>query len=775
MNIIQVENEGNKVAATLSGPGSDRLKLRLLVRFFQKIEKLGFDICRSYYLEFSSSFFAFIQESSLLHTAPDYLIKVTTLLDVFQIKFQNEIDHEKVSQCKIVVERALIQTWFVIGEWKHGIRLLEKSTGEEIGIEEKKKVEKLEESQPGPSQQVLAICSILREKYPQSYSICREILDGWTHEFFTPGDRNINLLLVEKENSEVALGEESGIMIQMGLRVKMRPKDVEEDLIRFNNEFQLSGGGDLHRIRDNIATVRSRLELNFPKELVNRHYSFHFSLPEKNALYMGDSWGCILSLLAYCGMINAYYGQVLVLLNPESTITGVVDMHSNLLAVDENGLKAKIRAAFFSPVKRFIVPWNNINVAMQYLNSLHQKYPNRHLMLESAETLGQLIDDRNIVTQKKLTLPRKVAFEIKRIPKSAVILLGGLLTILLLFMLLDWGKDSNPADFEVIGQYLVVKNIAGDELWAHDFGVPLDFELYDMPSLYHRIVLIKDLDGDKKNEVLLGTHEVTRPELSGRLFCFSSQGKLLWKYKVGKQMTHGGETRHDHYRIEHISVVDLFNDGTKKIVITTMHTYDFPSSLLLFDPNGQLLGEYWNSGRFNSIEMADLDGDGIKEIIIAGQNNETRGAILAILDPRQMWGTSPQDPSGNYYTTDVPKGMEKYYLRFPHSAFQKGKMSDVLCKLVLHDGFFIATMNNINMYESRQKVFTQCQMFDYTLNFNLQILDVAFTDPYLDQHKKYFDRLPTEDERVKLKRVQYWDGENWVYETCMNMYWRERQ
>ena len=89
MKIVQIEKLRMKCVETLSSKVSDRIKLRTLVRFFNNIGgEAEFDLRRSYYLEFSSSLFSLINEYSIIHSDPEYLLRISDLLSIYSSRFQ---------------------------------------------------------------------------------------------------------------------------------------------------------------------------------------------------------------------------------------------------------------------------------------------------------------------------------------------------------------------------------------------------------------------------------------------------------------------------------------------------------------------------------------------------------------------------------------------------------------------------------------------------------------------------------------------------------------
>ena len=215
---------------------------------------------------------------------------------------------------------------------------------------------------------------------------------------------------------------------------------------------------------------------------------------------------------------------------------------------------------------------------------------------------------------------------------------------------------------------------------------------------------------------------------------------------------------------------NLFGGIHCQIILYVAHWPYFPSNITILDTDKNVVGEYWNSGRLHSIEFLDFNGDGIKEIITGGENNETHGAVLAILDPRNMWGSSPQDSTKSYFTNSVPRGSEKYYIRFPNSPFFRGRISDTITRIRCYEDKFIVVIANEAMFKRKKNVY-ECGMFEYTFDFQLNLIKFQYSDPFFDQYTDIFSTTPTQETVSYMKRIKYWDGDNWVEKAVMNRYW----
>ena len=761
MKIVEIEKKRSQIAEILESPSSPRFQLRILVDFLYQIRsRTRFDIVRSYFLEFSSPFYNLISDHSMLHTDPEFMIQIRELIDLYMTHFQKEIDETRLTQCRKSVNYMLIRIWLILGEWGKAIEELTTLTGETIPDGSLGYLVSHHDSY----EQSSVFCASMQEDCPKSQAICRRIQDNWELDYRSLKSDRMHLLFVENTPSKITSDINGGIMLPLLVKTRIRPRDAEEDLVKFNNEVLPTSGEFGHRVRDAVSAARSSLETRRFYRVTSKYYYFQFSMPDKSPLFEGDSWGCALAVMAHTAMINTYFQQHLHAVNSETVINGGVDLHGGLLPVNEEGLQAKIRTAFFSPIKRLIIPWNNMAYAMECLEILRRRYPRRHLILESAENLNQLVQDRNLVTRKRLTPARRLTSSLRRQKGKLAWALSGLLLIFLVFSINTRGRiwiDRNPATYEIIGQYLIVRNLEGKDLWKYDFSVPLTRQYYFKPA---QNVKLKNIDNDEKYEVLIGIYEYNHPETSGHLFVFDNEGSLMLKLKTGREITFGKRSYADHYRIAYVDVVDVESDGKKELVTISHHFPDFPCCVNIWDLNGNKLSEYWHAGHIDRAYFFDLDGDGTSEMFLLGQNNEYRCAVLAVLPPQHHDGISPQSETGQYYTKDIPRAREIHYIRFPQSDIIRVLGgNDQAYKIQKQNNRYQVAIANKKVTDVRDLETANILYYYFNKNFRLENLIISnnYKQAYYRATGQQIDIVQAEE---RLSRLLYYDGERWSYD-----------
>jgi len=771
MNIIQIEKERNWIAELLTSSASPVYRLQILISFLKKYkERAGMNTMQSFFLEFSSPLFQLISEYTLKYADPLYQNSVLDILNLFPEHFSQKFSPQKLTTCQNLVREQLIQTWIIAGEWEKTFPLLETITGESVGSAQRKQIRNELSGVTDPFEHIQGICLVLQEHHPKSARILEKIADTWDQDFRQPHSDRMHLLLTEK-NGLKGYANEHALLLPIHLNVRIRPRDAEEDMIKFNNDLIASQGPVYNSIADCITSVRLYAAHNLPASVTRSNFSFQFSVPEKNALYTGDSWGASLALLTFCGLVNTYYKQKIATLQGSTVVTGALDSRGQLKPVTHDTLPAKIKTAFFSPLRRLIVPMHNMTAALDCLQKLHQEYPHRHLQLESAENLNQLLNDQNLIKQKKITLFHKSIYNIRQICKKPAFYLASILLMLFLvfsFMEpLQWWRNRIPAAVEVIDTYLIVKNNESEKLWEYDFKKQLSRKWYEK---WRTNYTISDLDGDGRKEILWGLFEPDHPELSGWLYVFNHKGNILWKKRTGGEMTFAGIKFENHYRVYSVKTEDMDGDGLQEVITVSYHWPDFPCCIQLFSSSGDSLGEYRHSGQFANLKFYDQDGDGIKEIFALGQNNEYGGGVLAVLDFSRVKGCSPQSRNGKYYA-EGPHGFEKYYLRFPPSEFVRLNSRDGAYDIKkLTDHYSVAVGNAIDY---TRKVHEN-NIYYAVLNENFTLQRIIISDYYKIKFKEIFNRDLAHTARLQLKNILYWDGTAWQDKPIMTRYWREQ-
>jgi len=239
-----------------------------------------------------------------------------------------------------------------------------------------------------------------------------------------------------------------------------------------------------------------------------------------------------------------------------------------------------------------------------------------------------------------------------------------------------FNAPGEPADFEVRGSVLAVKDASGRNLWTYDTGADnlrgTDFYRQHFQDIKidannfgqsFPFLIMKDIDADGKREVLFAAQSQDPVDM-GPLICFDHSGNELWRFEPGGERVYGQRNFSDDYYLEILDVQDLDGDGRLEVIAVANQIPFFPTQVAILNCRGELIGEYWNAGRLSRYAAADLNADGRKELFFAGKNNEYHKPCLVVFDSARVEGGSPQSLDC-YRSPQVGQGTEMIYALFP--------------------------------------------------------------------------------------------------------------
>jgi excisionase family DNA binding protein len=362
--------------------------------------------------------------------------------------------------------------------------------------------------------------------------------------------------------------------------------------------------------------------------------------------------------------------------------------------------------------------------------------------------------------------------------KSYFLVAAIIVILVILYLELRPGMNREPLDFRITGSALIILNDQGTELWRYNTGLEnlLEEGSYRQhfqmkrkdanDTSLHPYLMIKDINRDGKKEVLFSTQ--TQDEFNeGLLFCFSDNGKILWRFGAGKVMKYGPQVYTSDYRIMGFEVSNLDDDGRNEIIIFSTQRHFFPCQLAVLEANGRLRGEYWNAGHISDISCADINGDRKKEILFGGQNNEHNKGCLVVFDPAEVGGGSPQKVD-KYSCRELAPGTEKAYILFPRT---DADIAEAVNEAT--DAIEILKDNRIMVRAHISRL-----LFDFDYGLNLQ--EVRSSHNFESLHRKFSQegKIKSVLDDAYFKRLGqtllYWDGRDWTTTPSLANPWKTR-
>jgi hypothetical protein len=228
-------------------------------------------------------------------------------------------------------------------------------------------------------------------------------------------------------------------------------------------------------------------------------------------------------------------------------------------------------------------------------------------------------------------------------------------------------EHSQPYSFKIENHALRVFAEDGRFLWQHRFSAPLHDDRYtDAAVQASRLVIIQDLDGDGTREVLFHT-AVESPTDDEGLFCFNSDGSLRFTHRPSYTVHFGDAAYSGPWRPSIVTVIPD-ESGAQRIWLASHHYDEFPTVVEKLDPQGAVLGRFWNDGQIIVLQPFVLDG---RRVVLAGGcNNDVFGATLAVIDAARPDGRAPAVRPA-YLCTDCPSAWPLEFFALPPTDIQR--------------------------------------------------------------------------------------------------------
>ncbi len=198
---------------------------------------------------------------------------------------------------------------------------------------------------------------------------------------------------------------------------------------------------------------------------------------------------------------------------------------------------------------------------------------------------------------------------------------------------------TGPAGWRVEDGRLKVYNARDERLWEYVFPFVLNGRAYikedrAAPSL----VAIADLENDGAKELLFIAHG--KDPGDSALFCFDANGAVRFSLQPRHRVRFGDQDYAPPFEVQQIFLTPETNRSYTLWLVASHHAW-FPTVLQKLTHTGDVVAEYWNDGRIDSLREARL---GSRRVMLAsGANIEYSGPSLAVLDYDAPGGSAPAD------------------------------------------------------------------------------------------------------------------------------------
>lgn len=326
-----------------------------------------------------------------------------------------------------------------------------------------------------------------------------------------------------------------------------------------------------------------------------------------------------------------------------------------------------------------------------------------------------------------------VAATARRLSDRALWTGGAAIVILVALGAWNWNSHSEslPARARLEGNRLAVFDEAGEVAWNHTFSgsvrhfAPSPFLAWEA-SKFTQVV---DLNRDGRPEVLVAVNYESgaKPALAlPELVCFSSDGKLLWRYQPSFAFRVGDRTYGDAW-----GIIDFVTwpDPAAPVawVALVSPTWGVSAVARVDGATGKGRLQFVNSGQLFAVNVVAAGGR--RFLLAGGMNNEYDTGSLAILDTEQNFAVSPQTPGSRHDCDDCPRSFPAKYILFPRSELNLLKMRDLhAAALIVVYGHFAEVSTFETNNEARR-------IYELSPEDGFSLASTRFSSTYWNRHR----------------------------------------
>jgi hypothetical protein len=202
-----------------------------------------------------------------------------------------------------------------------------------------------------------------------------------------------------------------------------------------------------------------------------------------------------------------------------------------------------------------------------------------------------------------------------------------------------------PLSVTVSPAAVIAKDAGGTEQWRYEFG----------PSLRNTVTALgmtSAVINGPDPAVLVQSSTLIRQSdeatLNGVLRWFSLDGRVERSFSFDDQWSFAGHPYREPWAMTDFRVDDSY--GQRRIVLAAHHATWWPSVVTILDGRFQREGTFVNAGWVENVRWSSPD-----RLVISGFNQRLDGGMVAILDPHDMDGASPE-PAGSPFVCDNCRG-----------------------------------------------------------------------------------------------------------------------
>jgi len=288
-------------------------------------------------------------------------------------------------------------------------------------------------------------------------------------------------------------------------------------------------------------------------------------------------------------------------------------------------------------------------------------------------------------------------------------------------------RSGDAVRVSVAGNSLLAWDETGRLAWKYPFAETLHVRdnKFSRPG---RDLQIVDLRGDGTKQILFAASFLQSGDGPDRdeIYCFSSGGRVLWRYKPNLAFTFG-DTRFDGPWV-FTDMIVIPGKTQATIWLAVAHHQWRPSFILSIDPDGSVKVRFVSAGHVYALGHTVTPAG--RYLLAGGVNNEYASAALAVLREDAPPSCSPQTRGSRFECLDGPKGLPDRYFLFPPTEITTaaGKPYNRVRGIEEPGGACVVRTDELLGTEEAEAY--------YGFSKDLEPHDVAFGDGYAACHRR---------------------------------------
>ena len=220
-------------------------------------------------------------------------------------------------------------------------------------------------------------------------------------ELFILPAKNIAYPLLEEDEN----GNDIMTGVFNSFNIIIAPSKNENSFIVVPDYNKIKGKIEL-QLTNSWEAALNQVQHNYGK--INQFHRVIIRFNELVGVYDSGTLGTALTLGFMQELVMLYKLKPGMLLKENVIVTGGMDSNGNLLGIPKESIERKVECVFYSDAKIFVVPNENKDFAEQRLLELKKDFPKRNLGIVSVESLGDLMNRRNLIDFTKTNVARRI-------------------------------------------------------------------------------------------------------------------------------------------------------------------------------------------------------------------------------------------------------------------------------------------------------------------------------------------------------------------------------